>query len=696
MCRSAPLPDTLAKEVEGAWWQESTSIVYAEEGSDAQTTVSTSRNRLTGLSENLASHSVSIDIHGNETVSKTVVDRSSDTVTQVVDSPFSDTDQVSVSRYGLVVSATSATGLTTALDYDALGRRVSVTDPRTGTAITHYNEKGRVDWVEDAAGFRQKFAYDPATGMKIAETNALEKTVRTAHNLKGQVVQTWGDATYPVAYAYDAEGRMKTMTTYRTEQRWNGENFPDSATGDVTTWHYDDTTGLLTAKEDALGKSTTYTYTTGGKLHTRTWARSDLTTTYIYDDATGELKTIDYSDDIQDITFAYDRLGRQKGISDAVGFRSFAYNDFLALESETTSGLINQTVTRTYDGKGRSNGFALGAGYDITYGFDENGRFKTLDWNAGGHADTVTYGRVEDSELIGGYFTGKGFAATYAFEPKRNLKTSVENTWDVGIVSNYTYAYDEIGRRGAVKNSGAAFAEAAFTKWGYNDRNEVTESRRYKGTDTGDLTTPVDPETRLFAYDPIGNRENATEGGPEAQQVLKSYVTNDLNQYASITEDSVPESLRYDADGNMTAWDGNTLEWNGENRLVAFYPSAPAEGDMKFAFAYDYMGRRVKKVISVYTAGAWGDETTTLFVYDGWNLVAETDGAGDVLKSYVWGLDLSQSLQGAGGVGGLVAEVMEGDVYYLACDANGNVGQLVDGSGQIAGRYEEKGSDLHI
>ncbi len=33
------------------------------------------------------------------------------------------------------------------------------------------------------------------------------------------------------------------------------------------------------------------------------------------------------------------------------------------------------------------------------------------------------------------------------------------------------------------------------------------------------------------------------------------------------------------------------------------------------------------------------------------------DGVGVVEKSYVWGLDLSQTLQSAGGVGGLLASV---------------------------------------
>jgi len=54
-----------------------------------------------------------------------------------------------------------------------------------------------------------------------------------------------------------------------------------------------------------------------------------LTTAYIYDPGTGELKTVDYSDGTADISFAYDRLGRQKQITDAAGTRTFTYNNAL-------------------------------------------------------------------------------------------------------------------------------------------------------------------------------------------------------------------------------------------------------------------------------------------------------------------------------------------------------------------------------
>jgi RHS repeat-associated protein len=59
--------------------------------------------------------------------------------------------------------------------------------------------------------------------------------------------------------------------------------------------------------------------------------------------------------------------------------------------------------------------------------------------------------------------------------------------------------------------------------------------------------------------------------------------------------------------------------------------------------------------------------------------------------SYVHGLDLSQSLQGAGGIGGILARIDHGTdkVHTYFYDANGNVGQLVDSAdGGIVAAYE--------
>ena len=112
------------------------------------------------------------------------------------------------------------------------------------------------------------------------------------------------------------------MHTYRSGDNWDSEDWPEMNENnrDITRWHYQESTGLLTAKEDATGKSVTYTYREGGRLYTRTWARTDgqnpLLTIYDYDNLTGELTGIDYSDATPDITFTYTRLGRKDKVKD--------------------------------------------------------------------------------------------------------------------------------------------------------------------------------------------------------------------------------------------------------------------------------------------------------------------------------------------------------------------------------------------
>ena len=63
--------------------------------------------------------------------------------------------------------------------------------------------------------------------------------------------------------------------------------------------------------------------------------------------------------------------------------------------------------------------------------------------------------------------------------------------------------------------------------------------------------------------------------------------------------------------------------------------------------SYDHQGRRVR--LSTQTAAH-------TFIYDGWNVVLELiehDGVTDRIE-YHWSKDISGTLQGAGGVGGLL------------------------------------------
>ena len=89
------------------------------------------------------------------------------------------------------------------------------------------------------------------------------------------------------------------------------------------------------------------------------------------------------------------------------------------------------------------------------------------------------------------------------------------------------------------------------------------------------------------------------------------------------------------------------------------------------------------------TQKATADATTTFF-YDDWNLIEEriayTNGTTSTIH-YYWGKDLSGTLQGAGGVGGLLYQTIDGAIYIPCYDNNGNITKYVDANGNVIASY---------
>jgi hypothetical protein len=121
-----------------------------------------------------------------------------------------------------------------------------------------------------------------------------------------------------------------------------------------------------------------------------------------------------------------------------------------------------------------------------------------------------------------------------------DIKTQVSNRVNGALISQYDYQYDAIGRRTSVKNSGSAFSASAFTKWGYDERNQLTNSDRYLGTNLEVTTSPVAAQYRSYDYDPIGNRQTSMFG-----TTATSYTPNRLNQYDFVGQ----QAPSYDEDG---------------------------------------------------------------------------------------------------------------------------------------------------
>ena len=132
----------------------------------------------------------------------------------------------------------------------------------------------------------------------------------------------------------------------------------------------------------------------------------------------------------------------------------------------------------------------------------------------------------------------------------------------------------------------------------------------------------------------------------------------------------------------------------GENRLVGMQHKttlADTAARRKLAFEYDARGRRIRRQVFPWSGGGYSATATSdqRFVYDGWNLVAVFNASLTLQTAYIWGLDLSGTPQGAGGVGGLLASLTGTTAQFAAFDGNGNVRALADGgTGAWSAQYE--------
>ena len=141
---------------------------------------------------------------------------------------------------------------------------------------------------------------------------------------------------------------------------------------------------------------------------------------------------------------------------------------------------------------------------------------------------------------------------------------------------------------------------------------------------------------------------------------------------------AVADDLGYSPDGGLISFGEFDYVYDSASRLTEVW----SNGVRVVENRYDALGRRVIKRTP---------EATHTFVYDGWLLVVErierSGGQLDQLD-YWWGKDISGTLDGAGGIGGLLYLRKNGlEVYVPLYDANGNVIQYVDKHGALVAEY---------
>ncbi|ACB76347.1 hypothetical protein Oter_3067 [Opitutus terrae PB90-1] len=601
--------------------------------------------------------------------------------------------------------------------YDPHGRQESVTDARLGTTTYSYYDDDQIKTITAP--------HPEVTGQTLVTTNfyndrgLLERRklpddseVFYTYTPQGQLDRVHGSQTYPLDYDYDAQGRMIAMTTWK--------DFAGDTGKAKTQWLYDGLRGQLQAKRYTDASEVGYAYTAAGRLHTRTWARGTVTTYGYHPD--GSLASVDYGDTTPDISYAYYRHGRVQEVRDgvlaegaiaaeALRYRhAFSYDDALRPSTETIQTAGSYELTRSYEGStagevpGRYRGITLTAAgssdliHFTSYGYDSSGRIQKVTSPAG----VFTYGYVPNSNLLE-TITSPVHTATNVYQPRGTSILSRTNAVGQNVISRYGYTLNALGQRTAMISSGSAFPQPSHVAYQYNEKGEVIVGNRFEGADPANPGAAIAADSHFYRYDDIGNRKLSGRGAEADPIESSSYTSNLLNQYTEISLSALnaqPSTLVHDPDGDLTDDDRWHYTWNGENRLIAMetQPAAVLLGlpKQRLEFAYDYQGRRVHKKVLVAegSTGNWSLVTDLGFAYDGWNLIAENSATGSpstVNRTYTWGLDLSNELQGAGGVGGLLA-VTDGEATpssrFTAYDANGNVTQYLDSSGVINAHFD--------
>lgn len=802
--------DTFIEQFNSAWWVKTISKTYPTLNSATPIITSVSRTRLTGHPANRLAETQVTDAEGNVATTTVVVDRATKTVTTTTTLPGLANAQTSIAVNGLTTSVTGNDNLTTTQQYDAFSRPWKNTDSRNNTVTTTYYPGTTFPYtVADGTDtVVQTVGYDALGRVAWSQDAGLHLT-RSAYNLRGQLTHQWGDATIPVSYEYDVTyGDRIGMSTYRSAPVGDFQAWPAGSIGspDTTTWTIDIPSALLWKKADATGKGVEFTYNDRGQVATRKWARN-VTTTYAYDGTTGELTGQTYSDGTPAVSYAYNRLGQTRTISDVTGLRNFNYDPAKPwrLANETfSSDFGSLTLTRRYELSGvlgRDTGFKLGTGADSSstleqdYLYTATGRFDRLISQRANNTVSAAFQynyAQPNSDLVTGYSSGANFAVVRAYETQRDILTSIDSMWSGVSQTKFEFTTNALGQRITAKQSGIAFADyytgtysSVFNHYTYNARGELETAAMYRGDSlpaSGVLPPAANelPGRRFeFRYDSAGNRKNAGPTG-DPNNIDDQYFTNALNQYTAKENNSVrvtgtvatganvvvagatsaskkdrawsaefmpanisaaaagalttyaalpgggaggadlirtdttksyfiakaAQTFAYDEDGNLThdsVWD---YTYDAENRLIAMQHRAEVIGTgmitlasaRRLEFAYDYAGRRVAKIVK----GGWNGTgyPTVLsygkFIYDGWNLVAEYNGAtptnlGTLVRAYTWGLDLAGSLTAAGGVGALLQlyDAGTGKTYFPTYDGNGNVVSMLNAaSGALEAVYE--------
>lgn len=499
--------------------------------------------------------------------------------------------------------------------YDGRGRVYEVFDPQNNRTWHEYDEAGNLRFTHLPDGKQIEMTYDDLNRVLTAKDQLGQTTTKTYY--PDGSVQTLVDPrgkTY--SFSIDGLGRRRTMT------------YPSDGNNVVRT--------------------ETTTYGLGGYVA----ARKDR------NDATWGLGTD---------KFVFDHRGRmylQPAPQNAAGQQNFPreFNyDEVGRVTRLTNWNTNQ-VTWGYDDAGRMTWECqyhsdINQAKTVGFQYDAAGRLEHLVYpNAWTRVDYTYNGRDQISYLGtgiagGGHIMGASFG--YALDGQMNRISRLQGTETFmtfdsnGRIESHVhklhtgvefasrhYTYDSMNRLIGYQHgtSGGVNTpeDGRNTMIGYSDDGQVN----YVEHDRLNPTFQYGRRQEVFRHDANGNRmdgfdslsgyrvhvhpSSPGQGLPDGWNDFR-YETNDLNQYTVIQKKwqfgtpEAPQVPGYDANGNLTSYEGWTYTTNSESKITQM--SGPT-GTM--TVHYDPLGRPFLR--------EFPDGTKRRYYYAGQNVIEEWDG----------------------------------------------------------------------
>jgi RHS repeat-associated protein len=276
--------------------------------------------------------------------------------------------------------------------------------------------------------------------------------------------------------------------------------------------------------------------------------------------------------------------------------------------------------------------------------------------------------------------------------------------WTPVAGQQFEYTFDDIGNRTQTKvggdEHGANLRTASYTANSLNQytNRDIPGAVDVMGLELGTNTVTVNGQTP-YRYGEYFRKELAVNNSSTALWTnITVSAPYETTANGNVFVAKTPETFGYDADGNMTN-DGHWfITWDAENRPISLAAKTNVGPPILIKFEYDSENRRTRKQVWGNSAGTGNPTNDLVFIYDNWNLIATLDATNAIpTQCYVWGADLSDSIQGAGGVGGLLLLAERSTInnqpssHFAAYDGNGNVTALLNATNGLVSGVDEYG-----